>query len=754
MRTRVATLVVLFAAIAGLLSLPLSRVVDAAPGGTTTVGSFEIDGNLVDDTGGGEPIDWETLRTSPRLSIGRDKPTGQTDDSYAQGSKDDTVAPTVETGAIPNNKSDLLRMYVSHRRIGSNDFLYLAWVRAATLGTANFSYELNQKASPPPPPSGTWLKVRTPGDALIQFDFTSGGNRPVLRISRWKTSGQVKTTCEASSKLPCWGKAVTLNSTTAAGAVNDPADPGFTGSFPMSDPLANNADLPRATFGEAAINMQGAGIAPDICVGFSRAEVRSRSSSSFPAELKDFIAPIAIDIRPPADPTGATANGDAWAAGIDGDTTDGTPATPVNHATSTQTGPGSDSNTAGGNLLVPNSDGGPLGPKAGDTADIGVLRTVATSTVSEAGANQRSTAETLSVALFKNRLTGLPLVEADVVRAVATTTATSGSSSYSSAGSTIEGLKVNGEAIENISPNTKIELPAETYGIGSYVAVYELGPAVHKTGGGIGTTSQPAAGQKGAFTAALTVNMLHVVLTDQNPLPGDQGEAAEAFVSRAEAASSFEGLNCAGHEVDAHAFILSENTDPSLAPALVGFVAIPKTGGREAQELNSINLPVLASSTAATLAEGTIFQTSATSNSHATIEDVCVLNNAVTGTCVVAASLLKAATSSTNGVANSNGTTVVASVNGGPLGAQAPNTTIPLDGIGYVTFNEQTCDTSGVLANGCTVSTVANGKTTKTAGLTVRTVHIVITVPNNPTGLAPGIEIIVGESYSSSSLVS
>src|SRR5438874_159370 len=41
-----------------------------------------------------------------------DKPTGTTDDSYAQGAKEDDLCPTVETGSIPNNKADLTNFYV------------------------------------------------------------------------------------------------------------------------------------------------------------------------------------------------------------------------------------------------------------------------------------------------------------------------------------------------------------------------------------------------------------------------------------------------------------------------------------------------------------------------------------------------------------------------------------------------------------------------------------------------------------------
>src|SRR5262245_53732241 len=91
-------------------------------------GSFEsTDGDLVSQGG----VDWAELAAAGRLLIGQDTPSGQSDDAL-QGKEDD-LSPDVEFGSIPNNKSDLLRFYVSHESIddgngSTTDFLYLAWV--------------------------------------------------------------------------------------------------------------------------------------------------------------------------------------------------------------------------------------------------------------------------------------------------------------------------------------------------------------------------------------------------------------------------------------------------------------------------------------------------------------------------------------------------------------------------------------------------------------------------------------------------
>jgi hypothetical protein len=93
--------------------------------------------------------------------------------------------------------------------------------------------------------------------------------------------------CFSANALPCWGKHVTLGSTTAEGAVN---------SATVAEPIAGGS-LTAGLFGEASINLTAAGVFPaGVCEAFGTAFAKSRSSSSFTAELKDFIAPIAVNI--------------------------------------------------------------------------------------------------------------------------------------------------------------------------------------------------------------------------------------------------------------------------------------------------------------------------------------------------------------------------------------------------------------------------------------------------------------------------
>ena len=122
---------------------------------------------------------------------------------------------------------------------------------------------------------------RTAGDMLISYGFT-GSASPQLGISRWTLTGP----CEAAPSSPCWGPFQSLSGI-AEGAVNT--------TQTVLDPIEGGSLLPL-TFGEAAIDLTAAGVFDDTaCVSFGRGMVKSRSSTSFSSQMKDFIRPI--DVR-------------------------------------------------------------------------------------------------------------------------------------------------------------------------------------------------------------------------------------------------------------------------------------------------------------------------------------------------------------------------------------------------------------------------------------------------------------------------
>jgi hypothetical protein len=263
----------------------LLAVVFAASSGANLAGStFEgNDGNLVVNTAGN--TDWVN---APNRVRGDDFPSGGTDNAFGQGSKEDDPNVAVVTGSIPPQKSDLTRFYVANEFASGKNFLYLAWERSNVLGSANMDFEINKLAQPDLTTTGQKTLNRSSGDILITFDFTNGGGNPVLGLLKWVTSGPASQ-CFSANSVPCWGNRVNLSAAGfAEGAVN---------TVTVTDPIGGGS-LPGLTFGEAAINLTDSNVFPTgTCTAFGSVFLKSRSSASFPAEVKDFIAPQPVDIR-------------------------------------------------------------------------------------------------------------------------------------------------------------------------------------------------------------------------------------------------------------------------------------------------------------------------------------------------------------------------------------------------------------------------------------------------------------------------
>jgi hypothetical protein len=247
--------------------------------------NFEIDTDANLKVNDAAPsIDW--ANASPAETRRADAPSGSGDNSFGNGTKEDTAVPSVVSGSIPPNKSDLLNFGVYLETNANGRFLNLFWHRVQEpSGTTNMDFEFNQ--------SGTLsangvTPVRTAGDLLIQYDLSQGGTNPVLFVSRWVTSG-ASSQCEASNAVPCWGTKANLTAAgDATGSINTSPIP--TGD---ADGLGN---ISARTFGEAQLDFDALTGGLGACTSFGSAYLKSRSSDSFTAALKDFIAPAALNL--------------------------------------------------------------------------------------------------------------------------------------------------------------------------------------------------------------------------------------------------------------------------------------------------------------------------------------------------------------------------------------------------------------------------------------------------------------------------
>lgn len=254
-----------------------------AAGDATLPGSnFEIeeDANLQQNNAA-PSIDWLTPSVISGGVVKADMPTGQGDDSYKGGTKEDTACPAETTGSIPNNKSDLLtfRVWVEPGAGSHPGFLNLAWQRVTDpSGTTLMDFEFNK--------SGVDCdqgpnKVRSVGDRLIEYLIDQGGKRAEITIRSWTGSE--------------WGPPELLSDGTgcdggpcAVGTINQSV-------IPEADSGTTGGDLSQYTFGEAQIDLRTI-FQPGKCESFGSAMLKSRSSDAFTSQLKDFIRPEPITL--------------------------------------------------------------------------------------------------------------------------------------------------------------------------------------------------------------------------------------------------------------------------------------------------------------------------------------------------------------------------------------------------------------------------------------------------------------------------
>jgi hypothetical protein len=234
-----------------------------------TGSNFEIDtdANLKQDDAS-PSIDWASVTEVRRADLA----SGSGDNSFGQGTKEDTAIPSVVDGSIPPNKSDLKFFGLYQEGATSNGFLNLYWSRVQDpSGTTNMDFEFNQSGTLS---SNGVTPVRTAGDLLIIYDLSNGGTHPTLSKSTWNGSS--------------WGNPVALNGTNSAGSIN-------TSAIPAADADGLGAHSAR-TFGEAQLRLSAIFPDPTICLSFGSAYLKSRSSDSFSSALKDFIAPQPVNV--------------------------------------------------------------------------------------------------------------------------------------------------------------------------------------------------------------------------------------------------------------------------------------------------------------------------------------------------------------------------------------------------------------------------------------------------------------------------
>jgi hypothetical protein len=275
--TRTAVVATALAVITGYSTWAPASFASAA---TLSGSSFEIDtdANLVVDTAGN--LDWaDGAAMRSGVLVNPDNATGSNDNSFTTGTHEDSAVPTLDTGGIPPNKSDLKQFGVYTEKTATQVFLNVFWSRVQDpSGDTNMDFEFNQSAVMKNNPVGSAqiVPVRTTGDLLLTYDLSNGGSVATISKRFW------------NGVAGAWGPATALTATQALGSINSSTitagDSGGLGSL-----------SPR-TFGEASVDLNALIPVSGGCLTYGSAYLKSRSSDSFNSALKDFIEPEAVSV--------------------------------------------------------------------------------------------------------------------------------------------------------------------------------------------------------------------------------------------------------------------------------------------------------------------------------------------------------------------------------------------------------------------------------------------------------------------------
>ena len=303
-----------FWALAGVLVVTMAALAGGIAYGTTTTcanpatlngSAFEVDtnANLVVNTTG--CIDWLTGGTGTGLRSGvvakNDSTSGNTDESFGNGTKEDTAVPSIVDGQIPPNKSDLkaFGVYSEQGTVTASNptgkYLALFWTRVQDpSGTTNMDFELNQSSTKS---ANGVTPVRTNGDKLITYDLSNGGTVATISIRTWNGSA--------------WGSPTTISggaNANALGSINTSLIPANQAGGATNGLTTQLGPLDPRTFGEATISFSAL-FGQNTCGQFGSAYLKSRSADTFTSALKDFVPPTAVNISNCASLTTNASNG-------------------------------------------------------------------------------------------------------------------------------------------------------------------------------------------------------------------------------------------------------------------------------------------------------------------------------------------------------------------------------------------------------------------------------------------------------------
>ena len=275
---------------------------------------FELDGNSVDNAGGGDDWDGLFLDTTPPAGASTAftgivaDPPPDTTTFTGGGSKDDIDVPSWRhtPGSSPD-KAEILNAYAAaYLATDGNDpgtdpdlVIYFGSDRFAVNGSTNVGFWFT-KQTIAPVAGGTFSGVHETGDTLVLSEFTNGGGTPGVQVWQWNPAGNGPTCPSAvtAANVGCQDNDGTLTlllvgagncdavATNACAVVNSS---GTTVAWPYDAKGGGvqQGAVPAGGFFEGGINLSALSGGARPCVSNFVAE--TRSSPSVDAVLLDFV---------------------------------------------------------------------------------------------------------------------------------------------------------------------------------------------------------------------------------------------------------------------------------------------------------------------------------------------------------------------------------------------------------------------------------------------------------------------------------
>jgi hypothetical protein len=321
------------AALAAVLGLGGPALAQTTPGLGGDFDPFEVFGRLFSGTGddgkGAPPVGdgWAQGGAAAGVLDDDGQATGSFNAMLAVdanwGNKGDGTDPSIFAGSNKNNqsigigddpwecksggggpqKNDLTNLYLHTRTDGPGGdlWVFVAAETRSTNGDSHVDFEFNQAGV---------LKIenqifgsgdsggRTDGDFIISVDFEQGGGNPSASIRCW--DGDLQEFVEAGAGD---NSGLILSATNSVDIEHSPGWGHFEGNG------APTSTLSALQLVEAGINLTGLGVVSDElrCSGAATFMIKTRSSQSFTAELKDFaIVDFPLEPTPVCEISGGT----------------------------------------------------------------------------------------------------------------------------------------------------------------------------------------------------------------------------------------------------------------------------------------------------------------------------------------------------------------------------------------------------------------------------------------------------------------